>query len=83
MSRWRITTGGRIVLGLLAAGVAAAFLAPSPWDGVGSLVAGILVLGIAMETFVGGTRGGYWRRTPASEAERLEVFRRMYRSRGR
>jgi hypothetical protein len=83
MTGWRITTGGRIVLALLVAGVAAAFLAPSPWDGIGSVLAGLLVLGWAMDTFAGGTRGGYYRRTPGSEAERVALFRRMYRPRGR
>jgi hypothetical protein len=80
---WRITRTGRVVLAVLAAGLAGAFVAPSPWSDVSSIVVGFVLLFWAMDSFVGGTRGGAYGRLPAPEDERVALFRRLYRARRR
>jgi hypothetical protein len=67
----------------LAAALLAAFFAPSPWSDAGALLTGAIILFGAMGTYVGGTRGGAYSRTPASEQERVALFRQMYRPRRR
>jgi hypothetical protein len=78
MGRRRITTAGKLLIGAWLVAVPASFLAPAPWSGVAALVAGLILLGVAMGSFMGGTVGGYYRRTPFSERERVERMRRMY-----
>jgi hypothetical protein len=73
-----------VVLALLAAGLAGAFLAPSPWSDVSSFVVGFVLLFWAMDSYVGGTRGGtYGTRDVMPEGERVALFRRLYRPRRR
>jgi hypothetical protein len=79
MSRVRLTTAGKLLIGAWVVAVPAGFLAPAPWSSVAALVAGLILLGVAMGSFMGGTVGGYYRRTPFSERERVERMRRMYR----
>jgi len=71
------------VLVVLVAALVAGLLAPQPWSGVGSLVGGLIVLFWVMDSFAGGTRGGYVGRTPLSDEERVALFRRIYRPRRR
>jgi hypothetical protein len=83
MRRARVTTAGKLLIGAWLVAVPASFLAPAPWSGVTALVAGLLLLGVVMGSFMGGTVGGYYRRTPFSERERLERMRGMYGPRRR
>lgn len=71
------------MLGVLAVSLAAALSASSPWSDAGALLFALGLLFWAMESFVGGTRGGYTHRNPDAEAERVALFRRLYRSKGR
>jgi hypothetical protein len=83
MGRVRLTTTGKLLIGAWVVAVPASFLAPAPWSGVTALVAGLLLLGVVMGSFMGGTVGGYYSRTPFPERERVERMRRMYGRRPR
>jgi hypothetical protein len=78
MGRRRLTTAGKLLIGAWLVAVPAGFLAPAPWSSVTALVAGLILLGVVMGSFMGGTVGGYYRRTPSSERERVERMRGMY-----
>ena len=83
MGPWKVTRVGRVILVVLVAAVAVAFLAPQPASTIGALVAGVIVLFWVMDSFAGGTRGGYAGRIPMPEEERVRLFRRLYRPRRR
>ena len=57
------------MLVVLVAALVAGLLAPQPWSGVGSLVGGLIVLFWVMDSFAGGTRGGYVGRTWAGSED--------------
>src|SRR3954467_11608176 len=83
MRGWKLTRVGRVLVVVLVVSIAVAFFVSEPSSAIASLIAGAIAFVWAMDSFAGATRGGYVHRSPMAEAERVALFRRLYRPRGR